>query len=592
MIRYSTLFAAAFVCVSLIVAPGRAFAESHIPDEPGPCKVGHTYVIAVDSARGDRQLPLNIWYPVDDADHVGDFTLYRLLGPLGITSTVAIDDVPASAGGQRNLIVFSHGFGGIGLQSIRLMEHLASHCFVVVSPDHTGNTSFDNSSPNPEADRYPDIAFVIDYMEERNNEPGGAFEGRVDTSNVGVAGHSYGGMTSILMAAGYDPWAADVRVRAILPIASSSIPLTDEQIQSITIPTCFLVGTSDGLEPVTTRAYDLLSSGDDRYRANLIGGNHTHFSNVCDIGNVLINAGLGIDQWAAVGAEALIAPYNNTCSPEAYPIDEAVRLQNLYAASCFRRHLRGERFYENYLTPQYATARETDIEFFGAKYPVVDSFMCYKAKNTAGTLKPASTSSALVDDFESGQFSTKKTKALCAPAERDLVEVVDRFTYLTSYQIKAEESYAGPESLQVTDVFGSWDIAPIKADSLRLRAEAKQGGVPGAPADARDDYKCYKAKTAKGSAKLPKGVVASVADDFEDRNYGVKKLLRLCLPVNRDGVLVVGADNLLTCYKAKRSKGEAAHTQQVGVLRALDANALQALDTVTEDELCVPASTP
>ena len=40
--------------------------------------------------------------------------------------------------------------------------------------------------------------------------------------------------------------------------------------------------------------------------------------------------------------------------PGEFPIDEAFRLQNLYAVSFFRRHLLDDRRYDAYLTPDFA----------------------------------------------------------------------------------------------------------------------------------------------------------------------------------------------------------------------------------------------
>ncbi len=61
---------------------------------------------------------------------------------------------------------------------------------------------------------------------------------------------------------------------------------------------------------------------------------------------------------AAAGLRAiapdLIEPYANTCGPDAFPIEEANRLQNLYTVAFFRRHILGEEGYDAYLMPEFA----------------------------------------------------------------------------------------------------------------------------------------------------------------------------------------------------------------------------------------------
>jgi len=355
-----------WVCVSLLAAGLCAQTASafDLPDVIGPNQVGHTEYSIFDAARAGRELPLQIWYPADATAWAAEplFTFSNLIAGVGITSTVAKDDIALPAGGNYPLVVFSHGFGGLNIQSLGLMEHLASHGFVVVSPNHTGNTQGDTSSPNPEADRFPDVAFVIDEMAAANLDALSLFLGHVDATNVGVAGHSYGGMTSLFMASGYDGGAADSRVKAIVPVAPSTSQISDAELQSITIPTTLVVGTKDGLLPSAIRAYSELSSS-ELILIQVRRANHTHFANVCDIANVLIDNGWDPEFWHLLGAGALVPIYDATCIPPAFPIEEATRLQNLYAAATFRRFLLGETAYSPYLTKAYADT-EPNVGFF------------------------------------------------------------------------------------------------------------------------------------------------------------------------------------------------------------------------------------
>ena len=107
-----------------------------------------------------------------------------------------------------------------------------------------------------------------------------------------------------------------------------------------------------------------MEAGTSRYSANSIENSPRpcvaplradEYANICAIGNLLIDdLGLGQDVWPDIGAEDLLEPYEVTCSPDAFPIEEATRLQNLYVVSFFKRHLLDQKGYDQYLTTDYA----------------------------------------------------------------------------------------------------------------------------------------------------------------------------------------------------------------------------------------------
>ena len=360
---------AVLLSTSLGVGPADA---ADAPGSTGPWGVGHRQLASVDASRGDRPLPLEVWYPVNPPDVTGPFTRYLLLppkSPLGLNSALAHEGALVSNAGVRPLVVFSHGSGGIAIQSIRLMEQLASHGFVVVAPSHTGNTNADfvggTAVPIAQAllDRVPDVSFVIDHMTALAATPGDPFFGRIDGQNVGVAGHSLGGFTALAVKSGYQGIPPDARVRAIMPIAPAASAITDAELAGIMVPTLFMTGTLDGLLAQEIRAAGLIHAGPFNYRADVIGATHTHFANICDIANVLIAVGIVPRLWPLFGAAALLGPYNATCIPPAFSIEEATRLQNLYATAFFRRHLWRELFYDEFLLTGYAEAHEPAVEF-------------------------------------------------------------------------------------------------------------------------------------------------------------------------------------------------------------------------------------
>jgi predicted dienelactone hydrolase len=360
----STVFQSLLLCTSLL----HSASASEPPGSYGAWAVGHRQLASVDASRDNRPLPLEVWYPVDAPDAFGPLTFYALAGPIGLTSAVAYEGVPVSSAGPRPLIVFSHGSGGVAIQSIHLMEHLASHGFVVVAPSHTGNTQADVAAgtavPLAQAllDRPPDISFVIDHMIALSADSLDPFFGRIDDQKIGVAGHSLGGFTALAMASGYSAGAIppDPRVKAILPVAPASSFLSDAELAGIQVPTLLLTGTLDSLISEQIRLFFLIDRL-DRYRVDVIGATHTHFANICDIANALIAAGLTEDLWPLIGATALVAPYHATCVPPAFPIEEATRIQNLYAAAFFRRYLLDDPFYDPYLTEAYALANEPSV---------------------------------------------------------------------------------------------------------------------------------------------------------------------------------------------------------------------------------------
>lgn len=360
----------------LLLGASQASAATPDPSTIGPYDVGTAAPIdIIDTARGNRTLPIHIWWPSDDTS--GSTAAAYLISGFPLNSTDAFTDAPGSTAGPFPLLVFSHGSGGLGLQSWRTMEVLASHGFVVATLEHVGNTALpvgtNTSYENVATDRPKDVSFVIDSvlaLAADNTKP---YYGLIDADKIGVLGHSFGGYTSLAMVAGYvdgtyGAVAPDPRVDAIMPIAGVTSLHTDPELEGIVEPSLFLGGSLDTavpIDPQTTRAMTLMATNGTPLRADILGANHNHFAAVCDLGQLLIDAGILQAQWASLGAGALIVPYNTTCIPEVLDIDEAVRLQNLYSVSFFRRTLLEDQRYAPFLTEGYATT-EPLIDFYGA----------------------------------------------------------------------------------------------------------------------------------------------------------------------------------------------------------------------------------
>lgn len=377
----------ALALLLLLAAPPASAATAPAPDAPGPYAVGHTAFEAYDATR-DRTLPVHVWYPVRPRDAVGAPAVYGVLF-LGLPSPVAIADAPLPPRGLFPLVIFSHGNGGLGLQSFFLTEALASHGFVVVAPDHAGNTLVDALFGGLDTaailrsalDRPRDVSFLIDLMLERSFTPGDFFHLAVNPFRIGVAGHSFGGFTSLAVAAGFDaeaasafgvavppdfaPIPADPRVRAIVPIAPASTPLGDGELARIRVPTLLIGGTLDRttpLVPEVTRPFAQIR-GRPLYRADLIDAAHFSFTNACDLIALATDAGLP----PALVDDAIAGANQEGCAPDLLPVAEAQRITNLLTVAFLRRHLAGDARYERYLQPAWIERREPDLDLFRAR---------------------------------------------------------------------------------------------------------------------------------------------------------------------------------------------------------------------------------
>ena len=360
--------------LSFTACSGSSSPSVVAPDSLGPFAVGHASFDLVDAARDDRPLLVDVWYPVDPEDaQDGPLTEYLLLDPIGLPSTVAVDDLPVSARSGQTLLVFSHGYQGIHIQSFGLMEDLASHGFIVVSAEHTGNAqaSPDDSFDEAAANRVPDVSFLIDSMIERNQDPADPFYGRLDEDAVGVVGHSFGGMTAIGTASSWAGSGPDRRVAAIAPISAvidgdlqsderegPNAGFTEEQLASITVPVLLLGGTEDVNVPIGNNAiaFDQMVNAPKVYKVDIIGATHNHFAAICPIANALIDFGVSPDVWPAIGAGDLVEPYETTCGPDVLPAEEGFRLQSLFVVAFFKAELLDDSGYERYLSPNFANS--------------------------------------------------------------------------------------------------------------------------------------------------------------------------------------------------------------------------------------------
>jgi dienelactone hydrolase len=291
----------------------RAVAAETDPLQEGPFPVGVTTHVFVDSSRTDhftqkpRTLVTEIWYPAADAARTRPKSKFTDFMPGGMTPELealfekrlglksdALNarytmgshrDAPVRDG-KYPVIVFSHGNGGNRYQNTFWCDFVASHGYVIVSADHTGNAAItilkDGNVPyqggeraNSAADRPKDMSFLLDQMGKWNAGAEGAdprFKGRFDLARPCAAGMSFGSMTAVRVAE------TDPRFKSVIAM-SGAYP----ENKNLKVPTLWMIGTEDRtIGPIgnsIVRAHHQKHEGPS-YLLELNNGGHYSFTDM------------------------------------------------------------------------------------------------------------------------------------------------------------------------------------------------------------------------------------------------------------------------------------------------------------------------
>ena len=215
------------------------------------------------------------------------------------------------SGDKMPLIVFSHGFGADKTAFAAISQHVAEHGYVIVHPSHAdgfgrsggkkGAAAFGSlrssgglagllSDPAKIEGRVADVAAVMDSIEQLYSKVP-ALKGRIDTTRIGVGGHSYGAYTSMLIGGvtadigGVKARSfADPRVRCIMPVSAQGTGqqgLTESSWASLKLPMLTMTGSRDqgagGQGPDWKKEPFTFSPPGDKYLLFIEGANHVSF---------------------------------------------------------------------------------------------------------------------------------------------------------------------------------------------------------------------------------------------------------------------------------------------------------------------------
>jgi predicted dienelactone hydrolase len=280
------------------------------PFARGGAPVGVRSTALRDAARGGRTLPLELWYPADAA-HQGqdldDASRDRFAIAPGIPELAqrAVRGA-APARGRLPVVAYFHGATGHRRDASELCTHLASHGYLVASPDFTGNTMGDlladlasagagpprlASIEQSAADRPLDAKLVIDGV-LGGAEP--ALAELADRDRVGTCGISFGGWTTLALNS------IDRRPKASFPIvpAWGEGPVKTEVLSALArlddwgrpVPTFVLAAERDALVPLAGLRSLHRQLRPPKRLAVLRNAGHLHFADNAEQGHEMLRA--------------------------------------------------------------------------------------------------------------------------------------------------------------------------------------------------------------------------------------------------------------------------------------------------------------
>ena len=345
--------------------------------EQGPYEVGYREMTMTYSAAASmepRELVLRVWYPAQDESGAAP-ARYAVAGVVDLAAGSALDAPPVTDDTNLPLVIYSHGNGGEGLLAYPYGELMASHGWVLVAPNHTGNTALDLAfgPADPPAlvalNRPTDITAIIDEFD--TGLSGDDLERKADVDlGVFLFGHSFGGYTSFTAGGAdvdYDVAAADCegvmsencdvltdpnveaayragfgdpRIVAIAPQAPALVAIADGELGSLGIPTLLMTGRLDQTTTQEESADPSWAGIDDPNDiwVEMPLGAHYSFITVChDLTPEILGLFIsGADQ--------------DGCSPTFIDTREAVPVLAAYLLAFGRRHLLGQTEWNAILT--------------------------------------------------------------------------------------------------------------------------------------------------------------------------------------------------------------------------------------------------
>lgn len=255
--------------------PVRALDAATAPTYVGPAieEVEQIVTVWSDKTR-DRNVPVKIFYP-------------RGAGPFP-------------------LLILSHGLGGSRDGLDYLGRHWAEHGYVCAQIQHIGTDEsvWRSAATQAQAEqsmkraagdinnilnRPRDVSFAIDQMLKLNGDANSELNGKINADEIGVAGHSLGGLTALLSAGqraasgGFSMDLSDPRIKATVSMSAPLNPLAPlaKQFADYKVPNFYIVGQNDdavlGATIAHRQIYEAIQAP-EQFLLILAGADHMSFA--------------------------------------------------------------------------------------------------------------------------------------------------------------------------------------------------------------------------------------------------------------------------------------------------------------------------
>jgi fermentation-respiration switch protein FrsA (DUF1100 family) len=237
---------------------------------PGDHGVGLRLESLVDSS---RSTPANGTVPGHRGRTLVTTVLYPAKGAK--TDHPVAGAVPDTAGGPYPLIVFAHGFGSDVTSYLPLIEKWASAGFVVAAPlfpltnsDTPGGGDLSDYVHQP-----GDMSYVVTQLLHQSSASNGLLSGMIDPGQVGAAGHSLGGVTTLGLVA--NSCCQDQRIKAAVVMSGDPITFPTGKVEDGSAPPLLLVhGNADPTVPYVSSVDVFNAARAPKGLLTVTGGNH------------------------------------------------------------------------------------------------------------------------------------------------------------------------------------------------------------------------------------------------------------------------------------------------------------------------------